>query len=1207
MNTVSIYNPNDVPFGKLSNNSLDLLNIDGEIWGTVTNYMLANVLVTPLYRNIVHNSPIWPLKKNTNLEDKVRQLLTNAEQREGRSLTSEEIDHIKERAAREVGMANMNLYQVFRFLRNEEEIHTIRTSVEKAYTTLIDQSYAFREALLLTEDKPIECNGNETLGTQDGIGLNIIGITLMQVRDRLKKIQRNELNEIEKKKLEDEIFIIHTADTILQTSEKVSSYKGLSADRIIEKFNRKYPGQLLNLSPIEEVMKRYRRGMYPSYDKERIEPGGLFKYYLKNEGLRIIEKINLNKRRLVADKYIDYILDKKYAGLTDKEKEDAKGELFRQMDREKPGEALRMYRNMADRLYNLFKLGMLSSSISDTMDRDLDPLRDEEDRIEKILDEMNTKEEDGEDIAQIEESSEEEKDPLKNMLEEGSKNKKKAMIRKLSKLTGKSKKIYKSWDIEELEKALKENGITDLTPIEGYVKNLGNVFNIDMTVNYHKDLLDPFTPQKFNVDGLVYPSVMMFIVISLIAKTGMVLDKKLIDKGYKQGMGMSSAYRTGIIENKGTAVLFTASNNAKPEGKFFPLLEMPPVKAINYYIEIRDNTLVDVLMANVKKAMRKKFTNRGLQDLLLLTSNKELIWNDENTPEVSHLISNFFMELRNEINEARVPEFNPIIRNEHIPSIIFNDDFLRNWLQMRLSDMCSTVGKLKKYLKDKAGLDESIDDKFVRIAIDKFYQPCGYFSSLSSELNIPVPEYFISMVKECSGMEFVPSVNYADSIIRITEEEEEAEKSFYASKSVTRTKEEIKEFEDRQMREWLQLKKDVLAPRENRAKIPYLKYLIKQTTDKAKKKEIHNQIAAIDRSYYSLSNKTIKDAFDSFKEKKAAERSAFFGGDMKEISVEDKNEHIKRMEDFKERRKSLGGMEKKEIVHYEKIVTDVAQMYWDRIVVMIYFLSKITNVRNIFKTDMLNSDNIFNIKLAIAHTEMYNVKKIPCKTITGDEENDCILRALINLLKSVEMFKYEYAENIPVTEDDVDLALSILLNKDLKSKKSGKKANPFEKKAEKLEDMYTDSDLKTKKKKRSFKRPVIRLGKIYTEKDEDEPVNNVLDDVDEPADDDREEDIITPEEVLLDDEDDLPPEAMDEYDYENDPSNEDYGEVDVQRAQFKFGSESSAIKKVLKNIGFKNINASLIASYLSKTVQKVKAFHMSKEIKLNRINFFASS
>ena len=55
---VKIYNPQDVPFGPLSNNYVHPMVIDGKIWNTVTNYIFSNLLVTPLYKNILQNADI---------------------------------------------------------------------------------------------------------------------------------------------------------------------------------------------------------------------------------------------------------------------------------------------------------------------------------------------------------------------------------------------------------------------------------------------------------------------------------------------------------------------------------------------------------------------------------------------------------------------------------------------------------------------------------------------------------------------------------------------------------------------------------------------------------------------------------------------------------------------------------------------------------------------------------------------------------------------------------------------------------------------------------------------------------------------------------------------------------------------------------------------------------------------------------------------
>ena len=65
---IKLFNPNDKPFGKLSNNAYHLMDIDGKKYPTVTNYILSNMLSTPTYKSIIQNTDIRGFYKiNTQL------------------------------------------------------------------------------------------------------------------------------------------------------------------------------------------------------------------------------------------------------------------------------------------------------------------------------------------------------------------------------------------------------------------------------------------------------------------------------------------------------------------------------------------------------------------------------------------------------------------------------------------------------------------------------------------------------------------------------------------------------------------------------------------------------------------------------------------------------------------------------------------------------------------------------------------------------------------------------------------------------------------------------------------------------------------------------------------------------------------------------------------------------------------------------------
>ena len=94
-NTIELFNPNDKPFGKLSNNAYHPMTIDGKKYDTVTNYIYSNMLTTPMLRNIVQNTKIREVRGiNNDLMDAIDYLLVGEPKKEDRPkpVTKEEIE-----------------------------------------------------------------------------------------------------------------------------------------------------------------------------------------------------------------------------------------------------------------------------------------------------------------------------------------------------------------------------------------------------------------------------------------------------------------------------------------------------------------------------------------------------------------------------------------------------------------------------------------------------------------------------------------------------------------------------------------------------------------------------------------------------------------------------------------------------------------------------------------------------------------------------------------------------------------------------------------------------------------------------------------------------------------------------------------------------------------------------------------------------------
>ena len=61
-NIIELFNPNEKPFGMLSNNSYHPMTINGKKYDTVTNYIFSNMLTTPMFRSVIQNTKIGDVK-----------------------------------------------------------------------------------------------------------------------------------------------------------------------------------------------------------------------------------------------------------------------------------------------------------------------------------------------------------------------------------------------------------------------------------------------------------------------------------------------------------------------------------------------------------------------------------------------------------------------------------------------------------------------------------------------------------------------------------------------------------------------------------------------------------------------------------------------------------------------------------------------------------------------------------------------------------------------------------------------------------------------------------------------------------------------------------------------------------------------------------------------------------------------------------------
>jgi hypothetical protein len=255
------------------------------------------------------------------------------------------------------------------------------------------------------------------------------------------------------------------------------------------------------------------------------------------------------------------------------------------------------------------------------------------------------------------------------------------------------------------------------------------------------------------------------------------------------------------------------------------------------------------------------------------------------------------------------------------------------------------------------------------------------------------------------------------------------------------------------------------------------------------------------------------------------------------------------MDDYKERLLRINQKVKSIIREKTDVVEKIAEVYWTRIVAMLVFL--IDHIKDADEQD---------IRKVIASLEMLNSRVTTCEFSHGgnisnldDEGDNCIASAITNLLVGINTFKSQYGEDIPFDTTDIDLATSIILNKDISDEKVG-----------------------------------------------DEPEDSI----------DIGDDIISRESSNNLSEKDDDGDYGDDFLEEDDEGGDREGSFEFGMGKKKVRSINTGIegiKIILRSIAGKDIpNLDSLARYFMNTITTIKTYKMSDKVKQNRINFFST-
>jgi predicted NAD-dependent protein-ADP-ribosyltransferase YbiA (DUF1768 family) len=288
--SIKLFNPNEKPYGHLSNNYSYPIKIDNETWNNITQYIYTNM--TPfLYR------------------DKVKK--------------------------------NKNVYKAFKYYIRKTEIDIISDSLLTSLKVKFENPKIL-DVLLQTGNKDIlYISDNDVLGVgKNNIGMNMLGKYLVQIRNEARNKERLQKEIRLKKDLLYEAFKAEMAlNFAIRDGDDLNDYFGLSLTGIINKYGyskimKNIPNQQTfnRLYNIEDEIK-------PEYIEQNnkilnlaIQYPDILVYKTRKEQLRMLASLkqsNLDQK--IFNIYIDNFIKRNYPNLSSDEYEKIKKEKFNKL------------------------------------------------------------------------------------------------------------------------------------------------------------------------------------------------------------------------------------------------------------------------------------------------------------------------------------------------------------------------------------------------------------------------------------------------------------------------------------------------------------------------------------------------------------------------------------------------------------------------------------------------------------------------------------------------------------------------------------------------------------------------------------------------------------------------------------------------------------------------------------------------------------
>ena len=879
---IRIFSPASIPFGPLSNNAEFPMIIDGDSWRTVTNYVYASMLTTPIYKLKVQRAHVKGSTKNVEAEEKIKTMISAVSLEQKRTLTEQEEENIRRAIYEEISLSKMSLSQLYNYYLHEEKVAIQRDACDKYYQALVnDERYQGLKQILLNSGngKIFYQSNNPDLGTgNDNRGRNIIGESLTQLRHNvyLENVERN------RQWYENIVYMIYKAFRImfkeLMNGDTLAKYQGVKLADIVaeyEKYNK------------EEVPEK-KSGHYSDYvlyDKETVlalfnakapdveyiamelQNEGFLLPYVRKIGLKKLnDKLEQERRDVVWQEYTRYFIAQKFPNLpkedsqkaidhfvltipidfsvesdTPEIKQQILDEITKIVQKQEISEKIvqqdpETYKEIISQEYTDKKSNqILSNEAIQEMVRKLNgvkifcrKLRMEQYK-EKVNDAYNKNKMAPEAVVMISEKLEKIEKIPKDILDaaenmEMSANEEEGEINGVKATSSSSSQSFFDFDGGPLKKVEEATGIVadKIKQIPGYKKFLDffddkkdvkdewivrvKIKNPSYTSDIYKGTQEPTKRfleelvEKFNAEHKRMKIGINNLVYKKVPKVQEEIKTPPENVEFKGDFGPPVAFQA--TDEKNVLYPFSplfGSNITVDNFLYRDLAEYITVRLVAHtsYNSIKLSTeskrgisiekaremvvgkenideIIDTKMKEdhsdcleifVEKAMDKKFSkNQELVSLLLLTGEKNILWDDPDDEFLGgemNIVGKYLEQIREKYRPkvSFFPFFSDkktnTVEQEQVLKFVKTNGFIKQWIGVKLRDMCSTVGKMKNYLL-KNNISEKITDVFTDFTLKTFYPRCeGKFI----RYNITMPDFFREIVSSANCLEFPQEIN----------------------------------------------------------------------------------------------------------------------------------------------------------------------------------------------------------------------------------------------------------------------------------------------------------------------------------------------------------------------------------------------------------------------------------------------------------------